>query len=70
MAWDHDPKQPLALSGKFADGAAYWYWSAEYDENDLEDCRARTAYFVTSRAFRRNLSNCQHGGVRASRDLK
>jgi len=69
MAWDHDPGEPLALSELFADGAAYWYWSAEYDENDLTDCCARTAYFVTGRAFTRNLSSCKHGGVRAVRDL-
>ena len=69
MAWDHDPNQPLALSKQFADGAAYWYWSAEYNKNDLADCCTRTAYFVTGRAFWRNLSNCTNGGVRAVRDL-
>lgn len=69
MAWDHDPGEPLGLSELFADGAAYWYWSAEYDENDLTDCCARTAYFVTGRAISRNLSSCKHGGVRAVRDL-
>jgi hypothetical protein len=69
MAWDHDPGQPLALSEQFADGAAYWYWSAEYEENDLTDCCARIAYFVTGRAFSRNLSNCTNGGVRAVRNL-
>lgn len=67
IAWDHD--QPLALSKQFAEGAAYWYWSAEYNENDLADCCTRTAYFVTGRAFWRNLSNCTNGGVRAVRDL-
>jgi hypothetical protein len=67
MAWDHD--QPLALSKQFAEGAAYWYWSAEYNENDLSDCCTRTAYFVTGRSFWRNLSNCTNGGVRAVRDL-
>ncbi|MBT5028204.1 MAG: DUF1566 domain-containing protein [Nitrospinaceae bacterium] len=70
LAWDHDPDQPLGLSKQFADGAAYWYWSAEFDDNDLADCCARVAYFVTGRAFWRNLSNCTHGGVRAVRDLK
>ncbi len=58
MAWDHDPAQPLGLSKQFAEGAAYWYWSAEYDENNLADCCARVAYFVTGRAFTRNLANC------------
>ena len=70
IGWDHDPEQPLGLSDQFADGAAYWYWSSEYDENDLTDCCARIAYFVTGRAFSRNLSNCTHGGVRAVRNLK
>ena len=70
MAWDHDPAQPLALSEQFADGAAYWYWSAEFSDNDLADCCSRVAYFVTGRAFWRNLSNCINGGVRAVRDLK
>ena len=69
MAWDHDPAQPLGLSKQFAEGAAYWYWSAEYDENNLADCCARVAYFVTGRAFTRNLANCTNGGVRAVRDL-
>lgn len=69
MAWDHNPEYPLALSEKFADGAAYWYWAAEFDDNDLADCCARTAYFVTGRAFWRNLSNCQNGGVRAVRNI-
>ena len=51
MAWDHNPENLLALSEQFADGAAYWYWAADFDENDLADCCARTAYFVTGRAF-------------------
>mgnify|MGYP001341065908 CR=1 FL=1 len=70
MAWDHNPENLLALSEQFADGAAYWYWAADFDENDLADCCARTAYFVTGRAFWRNLSNCHNGGVRAVRSLK
>ena len=69
MAWDHDPDLPLHLSEQFADGAAYWYWSAEYDETDLTDCCTRIAYFVTGRAFSRNLSACTNGGVRAVRGL-
>ena len=69
MAWDHDENQLLALSEQFADGAAYWYWSAEYNDNELSDCCARIAYFVTGRAFWRNLTNCKNGGVRAVRDL-
>jgi len=60
---------PLHLSEQFADGAAYWYWSAEYDETDLTDCCTRIAYFVTGRAFSRNLSACTNGGVRAVRGL-
>ena len=70
MAWDHNPENLLALSEQFSDGAAYWYWAADFDENDLADCCARTAYFVTGRAFWRNLSNCHNGGVRAVRSLK
>ncbi len=69
MSWNHNQEELLALSKQFADGAAYWYWSAEYNENDLEDCCARTAYFVKGNAFWRNLSTCQNGGVRAIRDL-
>jgi hypothetical protein len=55
MAWDHNPEEPLALLNPFTDRAAYWYWSAEFDESDLVDCCPRSAYFVTGRAFHRNL---------------
>jgi len=27
LAWDHDSNNPLHLDNRFADGAAYWYWS-------------------------------------------
>lgn len=66
MAMDHDPAHPLALSEMFADRAAYWYWSSEYNEGE---CCARTAYFVTGLPFVRTLDKCTKGGVRAVRNL-
>ena len=65
MAMDHDSENPLALSGLFADGAAYWYWSSEHGQ-----CCARTAYFVTGMSFVRTLDKCTNGGVRAVRNLR
>ena len=65
MAMDHDSENPLALSGLFADGSAYWYWSSEHGV-----CCARTAYFVTGMAFVRTLDKCTNGGVRAVRNLQ
>lgn len=48
MSWDHNQEELLqeellqeellALSKQFAGGGAYWYGSAEYNENALEDC--------------------------------
>lgn len=69
LAWDHDPKHPIALDKKFADGAAYWYWSADYDKTDLIDCCARSLYFVTGVVHTRRFSICADGGVRAVRDI-
>lgn len=67
---DHDPGNPLHLDGKFAAGAAYWYWSSETEETNLTDCCARSLYFVTGQAFSRRLSSCMNGGVRAVRTVK
>ena len=64
---DHDPIHPLGLDEKFSDGAAYWYWSSNYEKTDLTNCCARTLYFVTGMAFVRRLTECEKGGVRAVR---
>lgn len=69
LAWDHDPKHLMALNKMFADGAAYWYWSNDYDKTDLADCCARSLYFVTGVVHTRRLSSCDGGGVRAVRDI-
>ena len=66
---DHDPEYPLGLDEKFADGAAYWYWSSNYEKTDLTDCCARTLYFVTGMGFSRRLTACTKGGVRAVRSV-
>ncbi len=66
-AWDRDPDNPLALDEKFADGAAYWYWSADHKFTDLSDCCAHSFYFVQGMAHIRRFSYCQNGGVRAIR---
>lgn len=70
MGLDHDPNQPLHLDEKFADGAAYWYWSSEYDETNLTDCCSRTLYFVKGIINTRRFSYCQYGGVRAVRNIR
>jgi len=70
MAWDRNPEYPLALDEKFAAGAAYWYWSADYDKTRLTDCCARSLYFVTGLEHLRRLSLCADGGVRAVRDIR
>ena len=70
MAWDHDPDQPLALSKQFADGAAYWYWSLDIEETELDECCARTFYFVNGFPHIRRFSSCDNGGVRAVRNTK
>ena len=66
-AWDKDPSNPMALDEKFADGAAYWYWSSDHKVTDLTDCCARSFYFVTGMTHIRRFSYCQNGGVRAVR---
>lgn len=67
---DHDPENPLALDEKFADGAAYWYWSSDHQKTKLADCCARTFYFVTGMAHTRRFTMCSKGGVRGVRDIK
>lgn len=67
---DHDPKNPLALDEKFADGAAYWYWSSGYSETNLADCCARTLYFAGGMGHTRRLTMCNKGGVRGVRNAK
>lgn len=67
ITWDHQPEYPLALDEKFADGAAYWYWSADYEKTKMTDCCALALYFVTGIANTRRLTVCSNGGVRAVR---
>ena len=69
ISWDHDKEYPLSLDKKFADGAAYWYWSSGYTETDLTDCCTRTLDFVMGMGFTRRLTLCGNGGVRAVRNL-
>lgn len=69
MAWDHNPDYPLALDEKFADGAAYWYWSADCGETELTQCCARSFYFVKGLVNLRHFDLCNNGGVRAVRNL-
>ncbi len=70
ISLDHDPDQPLGLDEKFADGAAYWSWSADFEETDLTDCCARSFYFVKGMVHARRFSMCANGGVRPVRDEK
>ena len=67
MAWDHDPEYPLALDSKFADGAAYWYWSSAIGAKPLPEHCAKTLYFVTGIIEVRRFELCNNGGVRAVR---
>jgi len=68
MAWDHDPEYPLALDSKFADGAAYWYWSSNCGTTELTQCCAKTLYFATGIVDMRRFELCNNGGVRAVRE--
>jgi len=67
MAWDHDPEYPLALDSKFADGAAYWYWSIDCGTTEMTQCCAKTLYFATGIIEMRRFELCNNGGVRAVR---
>jgi len=67
MAWDHDPEYPLALDSKFADGAAYWYWSIDTGATSLMKHCAKTLYFATGIIEMRRFELCNNGGVRAVR---
>lgn len=71
MAWDHDPNYPLALDKKFADGAAYWYWSNECGKTELTKCCAKSLYFASAGNISlRQFDQCNNGGVRAVRKIK
>tara|TARA_B100000686_G_scaffold353227_1_gene457963 strand:+ start:655 stop:1263 length:609 start_codon:yes stop_codon:yes gene_type:complete len=70
ITWDHDKEYPLSLNEKFADGAAYWYWSIGVSGSKLTDCCAQTLYFVNGVIHTRRLSSCKNGGVRAVRDVR
>ena len=69
MAWDHDPEYPLALDSKFADGAAYWYWSIDTGATSLTEHCAKTLYFVNGVIEMRRFELCNNGGVRAIRKI-
>jgi len=69
MAWDHDPEYPLALDSKFADGAAYWYWSSDTGTTPLTEHCAKTLYFVNGMIEMRRFELCNNGGVRAVRKI-
>jgi len=68
MAWDHNPEYPLALDKKFADGAAYWYWTSDAVVEKERGC-AKTMYFVQGFIHFRNIDQCNNGGIRAVRTL-
>ncbi|MGV7222213.1 MAG: DUF1566 domain-containing protein [Nitrospinales bacterium] len=70
MAWDHNPDHPLSLDKKFADGAAYWYWSSDCGTTELTEGCAKTLYFVNGLIEMRRFELCNNGGVRAVRDIK
>lgn len=69
MAWDHDPEYPLALDSKFADGAAYWYWTSDTGTTPLTQHCAKTLYFVKGIIELRRFELCNNGGVRAVRSI-
>jgi hypothetical protein len=69
MAWDHDPEYPLALDSKFADGAAYWYWSSDTGTSPLTQHCSKTLYFVSGIIEMRRFELCNNGGVRAVRKI-
>jgi hypothetical protein len=64
---DQDPEYPLGLDEKFADGAAYWYWTSDYHTTKLADCCARTLYFASGMGHSRRITMCTKGGVRGVR---
>lgn len=70
MSLDHDPEFPLGLDEKFADGAAYWYWTSDYHETKLADCCVRTLYFPSGTGHTRRTTLCTKGGVRGVRNTK
>ncbi len=70
MAWDQNSEYPLALDKKFADGAAYWYWSSDYGTTEFADHCAKTLYFVNGMIEWRRFELCNNGGVRAVRNIK
>lgn len=70
MAWDHQPEYPLALDKKFADGAAYWYWSSDCGTTAFTECCAKTLYFVNGLIEYRRFELCNNGGVRAVRERR
>lgn len=69
MAWDHDPEYPLALDPKFAEGAAYWYWSSDTGTTPLTENCAKTLSFVKGIIKMRRFELCNNGGVRAVRRI-
>lgn len=70
LGWDKNPEHPMALDELFAEGAAYWYWSADYEDTRLTDCCGRSFYYVKGMTHVRRFSTCDNGGVRAVRNAK
>lgn len=70
IGWDGDEEHPLRISEKFAEGAAYWVWSAEREKTALTECCAFSFYFVKGMIHVRRLTMCSNGGVRAVRNIR
>lgn len=70
MGWDHDPENPLHMDEKFADGAAYWYWTSKFYDTELTECCAVSFYFVQGTFHARRYTMCMNGGVRGVRRIK
>ena len=57
------------IDSKFADGAAYWYWSSDTGTTPLTENCAKTLYFVKGIIKMRRFELCNNGGVRAARGI-
>jgi hypothetical protein len=57
------------IDSKFADGAAYWYWSSDTGTTPLTRNCAKTLYFVKGIIEMRRFELCNNGGVRAARRI-
>jgi uncharacterized protein DUF1566 len=70
MSWDHDPGNPLRLDEKFADGAAYLYWSSYEMDSKSTDCCGKSLYFVNGTPTLHRFTMCLNSGVRAVRKMR